>query len=159
MRLFLIEPEVAGEIGENTIYENYNDIIDKGALPMISHLHFIFKGWLGDDILEVTPCFLVSERLKETIQKEQLVGCEFRNIEVSLSDDFIEMYPNKKIPNFFQLLPLGTICLDEGTYTNCDNMDFSISEKSYLILSEKAKDIIELYYSKNADISEIYPQE
>ena len=54
MKLFVIEPEVAGEIGERTIYENYDAITTKGERPIISHLHFVFMGWLGDDILEVT---------------------------------------------------------------------------------------------------------
>ena len=43
MKLFVIEPEVAGEIGERTIYENYDAIKTKGERPIISHLHFVFK--------------------------------------------------------------------------------------------------------------------
>lgn len=42
MKLFVIEPEVAGEIGERTIYENYDAITTKGERPIISHLHFVF---------------------------------------------------------------------------------------------------------------------
>ena len=83
MKLFVIEPEVAGEIGERTIYENYDAITTKGERPIISHLHFVFMGWLGDDILEVTPCFLISEKLKQAIEKSELKGYKFQNIEIS----------------------------------------------------------------------------
>lgn len=38
MKFFILEPEVAGEIGENTIYDKKDKI---------SHLHFIFTGWYG----------------------------------------------------------------------------------------------------------------
>ena len=57
MKYYMIEPEVAGEIGENTIYDNYDEIINQKKKPIISHLHYIFDGWLGDELLEVTPCF------------------------------------------------------------------------------------------------------
>lgn len=158
MRLFMIEPEVAGEIGENTIYQNYDAIINEGAKPIITHLHFVFEGWLGDDILEVTPCFLVSERLKNLMEEKQLKGCEFQGVEISLSDNFLEMYPDREIPQFFRLLPQGTISIDGETYTNWSNMDFSISEKSYLVLSEKAKDIISSCHLDYADICELFPK-
>lgn len=68
MKYYMIEPEVAGEIGENTIYDNYDEIINQKKKPIISHLHYIFDGWLGDELLEVTPCFLISERLKKEIE-------------------------------------------------------------------------------------------
>ena len=29
MKYYMIEPEVAGEIGENTIYDNYDEIINQ----------------------------------------------------------------------------------------------------------------------------------
>lgn len=69
MKLYMIEPEVAGEIGEQTVYENYVDIIARGERARIAYLHFVFMGWLGDDILEVTPCFLVSDKLKKRLKK------------------------------------------------------------------------------------------
>ena len=42
MKLFVIEPEVAGKIGERTIYENYDAITTKGERTIIFHLHFVF---------------------------------------------------------------------------------------------------------------------
>ena len=83
MKYYMIEPEVAGEIGENTIYDNYDEIINQKKKPIISHLHYIFDGWLGDELLEVTPCFLISERLKKEIENHGFSGCRFADVEVS----------------------------------------------------------------------------
>lgn len=158
MSLFVIEPEVSGGIGENTVYQNYDAIVESGAIPIITHLHFVFEGWLGDDILEVTPCFLVSEKLKKMIERESLCGYKFQNIEISLSDNFLEMYPNRELPTFFRLIPLGKVIIQEESYTNWDNMDFCISDKAYLVLSEQAKKVIERSNINYADFFEVIPQ-
>ena len=61
-----IEPEVAGGLGNETIIDkNYHP-------PIVKKLHYEFNGWLGDDILESFPCFIVSERLKNEIIKKNL---------------------------------------------------------------------------------------
>ena len=158
MKLFVIEPEVAGEIGESTIYENYDAITTKGERPIISHLHFVFMGRLGDDILEVTPCFLISEKLKQAIEKSELKGYKFQNIEISLSEEYEEMYPDREKPCFYRLLPQGTISVQDEMYSNWDNMDFCVTEKSYLVLSEKAINILNCFRLDNADITEIFPR-
>ena len=57
MEYYLIEPEVAGGIGEHSV-------IDRSSGKMVVRkLHYEFDGWLGDELLESTPCFIVSERL------------------------------------------------------------------------------------------------
>lgn len=158
MKLFMIEPEVAGEIGENTIYENYYEIVNKGEPPIISYLHFIFMGWLGDDILEVTPCFLVSEKLKKAIEESDLKGYEFQNIEISISEDYAQMNANSEMPCFYRLIPQGTISVNDKVYSNWDRLDFCVTEKAYLVLSEKAMDVIKSFNLDNADITEIFSQ-
>lgn len=154
MKLFMIEPEVAGGIGENTVYESYA----VGKEPMaISHLHFVFDGWLGDDILETTPCFLVSERLKTAIEKSGLTGFEFQNIEISTSDEWDEMYPIREVPQFIRLLPLGTIKTESEKYSDWDNMDFCLTPKAYLVISEAAKNLLEEFQVENAEFTELTP--
>jgi hypothetical protein len=44
---YILEPEVSGEIGERTV-------IDSSVHPpIVSYLHFVFMGWLGDDLIEL----------------------------------------------------------------------------------------------------------
>ena len=142
MNYYIIEPEVAGEIGENTIYEYGESRQEKENGPIIKHLHFVFDGWLGDDIIETSPCFLVSERLKLLIEKNMLSGCVFQNVEISYSDLFKELYPDRCMPIFYRLVPTCSICINEGKYNSNINMkDFMISQKNYLVISEKAKSL------------------
>lgn len=155
MKLYMIEPEVPGQIGEDTVYKNYDNIIKKGELPIITYMHLVLDGWLGDDILEVTPCFIVTERLKELISSKELTGCEFQEIKLSVSDEFKELYPNRELPKFYRMLPKGIISILGETYSNWNGMDFSLSEKSYLVLSEKAKDILSSLNIINSDITEL----
>lgn len=154
MKLFTIEPEVAGEIGENTVYGNY---IRGKEHPVISHLHFVFDGWLGDDILETTPCFLVSERLKITIENSGLTGYEFQDVGISTSDEWDEMYPDREVPHFCRLIPLGTVNVEGEKYSDWNNMDFCLTPKSYLVISENAKKLLEEFQTENADFTELSP--
>lgn len=159
MKLFMVEPEVAGEIGERTIYENYDAIINNGERPQISYLHFVLMGWLGDDILEVTPCFMVSEKLKNVIEESTLTGYAFQDIDISVSEDYSEMYPDRELPHFYRLLPQGVVKVEDETYYAWNNMDFCVTEKFYLVLSENAMKIIRDYQLDNADIRELCPKE
>ena len=155
MKLYVIEPEVAGEMGENTVFDNYEEVVVNGGTPVISHLHYVFMGWLGDDILETTPCFLVSERLKNAIVESDLKGYEFQNVEISVGEDFEEMYPDIILPCFYRLIPLGNVCVQDEKCSNPDGMDFCITEKSYLVLSEKAMNVVKDFQIENAEVTEI----
>lgn len=155
MKLFMLEPEVSGEMGSNTVYDNYYEIRYNGAYPKISYLHFVFLGWLGDDILESTPCFIITEKLMDKIKESKLSGCKFQKIEISLSDQFKEMYPNRDMPNFIRLIPTGNVHIEDNTYSNWSRDDFNLSDKSYLVVSEKALNIIKQFNIDNCDIYEL----
>lgn len=155
MRLFMLEPEVAGEIGSNTVYDNYDEVRYNRAYPKISYLHFVFLGWLGDDILESTPCFVITEKLMDKIKESKLSGCKFEKIEISLSDEFNEMYPNRQMPNFVRLIPTGNVHIEDNSYNNWTGEDFNVSDKLYLVVSEKALDIIRKFNMDNCDIYEL----
>lgn len=152
MNLYMLEPEVAGEIGENTIYDNFDDVRYRGAYPKISKLHFIFSGWLGDEIIESTPCFIVSDELKRKIEKSELNGYKFQDVEISLSDEFMEIYPDRDMPEFKRLIPNGSVSVDGETYNKWSGEDFNLSDKSYLVVSEKALDILNEHNIENCDL-------
>ena len=61
-----LEPEVAGGFGEQTILDNSTHP------PDVKWLHYVLDGWLGDDILESFPCYIVTERLRRTPQPQNL---------------------------------------------------------------------------------------
>lgn len=91
----LIEPEVAGGLGEQIQMDN------SFFPPLIKNLHYEFKGWLGDDILESFPCYIVTERLRDGIELVKLTGVSFDKVFISKSETFLELYPDRELPNFF----------------------------------------------------------
>ena len=102
MTLYLLEPGVAGGFGKNSVITFENNRIKD-----VKHLHYIFEGWLGDDVLTSSPCFIITSHLADAISNSDLKGYELRKIEVSLSDNFVELYPIGNFLSFCNLFPLG----------------------------------------------------
>ncbi|MBP1167888.1 MULTISPECIES: hypothetical protein [unclassified Chryseobacterium] len=135
----LIEPEVAGGLGEQTQLDN------SFFPPLIKNLHYEFEGWLGDDILESFPCYIVTEKLRKGLEHEKLTGISFDAVIISKSETFLELYPNKELPNFFWAKINGE--------SNRD--DFFITEKNGLAISEKAYSLLKNYNIDQADIEDL----
>lgn len=89
-----LEPEVAGELGAGSM-------LDLSVHPpRVSKLEYIIKGWLGDDLLETFPCYIVTTPLAQSLVAAQLSGLHLDNISIVISDEFRELYPNRRIPDF-----------------------------------------------------------
>lgn len=154
--LYMLEPEVAGEFGEETSYQNFVNVRLKGERPIVDKLNYHFTGWLGDELLEATPCFIITKELATTIEKSSLTGYRFEEVIVSLSDDFIEMYPNKKLPTFKRLVPIGSVFIENEHFKEWSGADICISQKSYLVFTEKALTIFKNHRIYNCEITELY---
>ncbi len=135
---YCIEPEVSGQLGPRTI------ITHTSHPPTVTHLHFIFYGWLGDDLIECFPVFLVSESLAQSLRDSSLRGYNIKECEIELSEEFLMMQPNIKLPNFYWLQITGM---------NLD--DFYIYNKK-LAVSELAFSILSKFNLSNAVIADIF---
>ncbi|PTT43700.1 hypothetical protein DBR28_00195 [Chryseobacterium sp. HMWF028] len=135
----IIEPEVAGNIGDNT------DMDTSFFPPLIKNLHYEFDGWLGDDILESFPCYIMTEALRKAIETEDFTGIHFSEVLVSKSETFLDLYPNKELPNFFWAKINGE------PY----KADFFITEKNALAISERAYKLIKQYNIAQAEIEDL----
>lgn len=123
MKYFYIEPEVAGGWGKNTVFDRI-----PGKPTVVHKLHYEFQGWQGDELLESTPCFIVSERGAREIQKAQLTDATFDEVEVTTSEQFKELYPTRRLPKFVWLKVAGKPGQD----------DFAIAPDGRLVVSERA---------------------
>lgn len=134
MKYYHIEPEVAGGFGAHTV-------IDRSSGKMVVRkLHYQFDGWLGDEILESTPCFIVSERLAREIDGAKLTGIKFDEVEVTTSDQFKELYPNRQIPKFVWLKIEG----------QAERDDFGMAPGLRLVVSERANEVLKRCGASNA---------
>ncbi|WP_394134306.1 hypothetical protein [Aliivibrio fischeri] len=136
MKFYYLEPEVSGSLGELT---TINTSVHP---PVVTKLHYEFEGWLGDDILESFPCFIISQKLKGFLDSSSLSGYQLNDVYVTRSDEFIEMYPNKELPTFYWLKITGKSGVD----------DFSISSDNRLVVSSMA---LKLLRKGNLDGSEV----
>ena len=121
-----LTPEVSGQLGEKTV------INTKVHPPIVSKLDFVFDGWLGDDIIECFPCFLISENLKKKLEQVKLAGYIIDECELSISQLFMQVHPGLKLPKFYWFKITG----------QKDNADFWLSDKHNLIVSDAALNVL-----------------
>jgi len=134
---YLIEPEVAGGWGENTK-------ADTSVHPPVVHsLHYEFQGWLGDELLESFPCFLVSERVGQVLQAENLAGFSLEQVEISVSAQFRELQGGPLPPKFYWLKVAG----------RAGQADFGMSESHLLVVSEQALAVLGRFSLNNAEVA------
>jgi hypothetical protein len=132
---YAVEPEVAGGWGEHTIFARMP------REPMVIHrLHYEFEGWDGDELLEGTPCFIVSERLAREIEGARLTGVKFDAVEVTTSNVFRELYPNRQVPTFVWLKVEGQAGRD----------DFGMSPDLVLVVSKRTLELLQRIGFSNA---------
>lgn len=135
----LIEPEVAGGLGDKTKIDN------SFFPPLIKELHYEFDGWLGDDILESFPCYIITESLRKGIESNSLSGINFSDVLVSKSETFFDLYADRELPNFFWAKIIGEPFKD----------DFFITDKNSLAISEKAYILFKSYTIDQADLKDL----
>jgi len=138
MRFYVIEPEVAGELGPET------EIDTSAHPPIVGRFQHVFSGWLGDEILECFPCYLVVSQLGKAFVKHELSGCELAPVEISRSEQFEEFYSGTELPAFERLVIKGHAGQD----------DFGLGSDHRLVISERAMSLLRTAVIENCDIEE-----
>lgn len=112
-QFFQLRPEVAGFQGEGTVVANMPQLqsgID--FIPEIAHLDYEFDGWLGDDIIEGSSCYLVSDVLAAAMEQSNLSGYRLEAITISTTEVF-DRWQSKMVerplPPFVRVLTDGRI--------------------------------------------------
>ena len=128
MKYYSIEPEVAGGWGKKTVFDR---IPAKGTF--VHKLHYEFDGWLGDELLESSGCYIVSERMAREIERARLTGAQFAEVEVTTSAEFRDFHPDRQLPKFVWLRAGGVFGRD----------DFLLGPNLRLVISEQALEVLE----------------
>jgi hypothetical protein len=133
---WILSPEVAGQLGENTS-------LDASVHPpKVSHLHHRFEGWLGDDLLETFPCFLVSSALAAALEEAGLTGFSLDAVEVSTSPEFQELSRPRPLPEFRWLKVTGVH----------HHADFRLTPDFRLEVSSRALDVLKNFSIAHAAV-------
>jgi hypothetical protein len=129
-----IEPEVSGGLGDHTIMDR------RVHPPIVSKLHYQMEGWLGDAILESFPAFIVTEEAKQGLLASGVTGAIFAEVEVTTTDDFRALYPDRELPLFAWLKPEG----------EAGHADFGTASDGRLVVSERALNVLRQFGLANA---------
>lgn len=126
MTYFFVEPEVAGGLGERTE-------MDRSVHPpIVTRLHYAFDGWLGDVLLETFPVFIVTDEARQSLRAAGSSGVAFGGVEVTTSELFAELYPDRTLPSFVWLKPEGRAGHD----------DFGTAADGRLVVSQSALELL-----------------
>ena len=139
MRFLRLRPEVAGDWGPNT---KFTRIL--GESLVIHHFHYQFDGWLGDELLESCPCYIVTERLADAIRSKKLSGFRINPVEISTSEQFREFYPDRVLPPFVWFDITGKAGVD----------DFGMDQDLRLVVSQRAFDVIKATQLDHCEVSD-----
>lgn len=127
MDYFILEPEVAGGLGDRTIMDT------SVHPPRVERLHYeIDYGWLGDELLESFPCYIVTENLASGLVASGLGRFELDEVEVSLTPEAQEEHEGQGIPQFRWLRVTGVAGQD----------DLGVTFKGQLVVSERALQVL-----------------
>lgn len=137
MAYYVIDPEVAGGWGKNTKF-----VREPGRPTSVTHLHYELEAWPVDDLLESTPCFVVTASLASSIIDATLTGVEFRDIEITKSESLEQRVPRCTLPQYVWLSITGEPGRD----------DFGVLPNLRLVVSERALMVLRRYRLVNAII-------
>lgn len=123
-----LKPEIHGGYGKKAV------IARETFPPTVHKLHYVFDGWLGDDLVTSFPIFMVTERLKDSIVSHKLTGVEFDFVLVTKSELFFDVHGDLELPKFWWMKVLGVEDIDDFLLTR--NADILVSEEVYDVLRE-----------------------
>ena len=137
MTFYAVRPEVPGQLGDKTVLDR-----DGGRLK-VQHLELVFDGWLGDELVTAHPAFAATRHLADLFVQAGLTGFSLRDMDVSRSEEFLDFYPDRQLPEFVELVLTGTPGVD----------DLARDDTDLLIMSERAVDVMRLTNPLDADIT------
>jgi hypothetical protein len=111
--LSLIAPEVGGGKGPGTVVVNRAAIESRTAtVPEVTQLEYQFDGWMGDDLLTASPCYIVTQRLADALTRSDLTGFRLADVQISTSSEWAQwkqLRPDlvPELPAFRWLVPDG----------------------------------------------------
>ena len=123
---YILEPEVAGGWGDET------EVDTSCHPPKVRKLIYKFEGWLGDELLETFPCFIISQNLANLIKNSCLTGYTLGTVTIIKSEIFLELYPDIELPHFYWLQVNGAVGVN----------DFAINNKHFLQVSDAAFNVL-----------------
>jgi hypothetical protein len=94
-------------------------------------LNYEFTDWLGDDLLEAFPCFIVTARLAQALRESSLTGWALKPVMISQSEECRYLCTGEELPDFEWLEVVGA-----------PTDDWSLTSDCRLVVSDTALDLL-----------------
>ena len=131
----LFEAEVAISLGDGSDYRHDREP------RLVGTLHAEFEGWLGDDIVETSGFWLVTEALAAALQASELTGFELADVVVTTGPTRDEFdYP--PLPVWRRLVPTGSLTAGDDIA--------AVRRGTTLALSDRVLRLLEGFQIENA---------
>jgi hypothetical protein len=137
MKYYSLDPDVAGEFGPNTVLDHST------RPPTAVRLHVEIDLWDGDELLEVFPCFVVSERVADIARRNRFTGAQIGPVEVTKSENFQALHPDLVLPMFVWLKVNGHPGAD----------DFGLADGIRLVVSERVLGCLQLKHCEASEFT------
>lgn len=98
---FYFEPEVAGGLGAETVMDPFFHP------PVVKRLHYEFDGWLGSEVLETFPCYIITDNVAGIFAASELQGVSVEEVIISVSQEYRDKYGNRPLPEFLWMKVTG----------------------------------------------------
>ena len=134
MAFYYVEPEVAGGLGQDSVVDS------TVHPPTVIKLHYRIINWLGDALLESFPALIITREAADALNEAGMSGFECSEVEVTMSDSFKEIYPERVLPEFLWLSVTG----------KAGRNDLGIADDSRLVASERALGLLKTFGLDNA---------
>lgn len=150
MKNYLLEPQVAGHLGRNTIF-----IEEDARPPLIQSLHYEFDGWLGDDFISSLGIYIGTKALADTLSNltPKVTGVVFDEVEISKSDEYYWAQKEgrtsapKELPEFKWFRVIGEPKIN----------DFGIPTVYGIVVSERVLTVLKSLSLNHCGIQEFEP--
>ena len=90
MKYIKIEPEVIVGLGEDTKINKSN------YPPIVNYLHINLEDWLGDDLMENFPVFIITEYLKSSLETTRFSGYTIKDLKLTFDEYITYIHPEDK---------------------------------------------------------------
>ena len=138
---YTLRPEVAGGLGDGTVMDT------TVHPPIVERLHYEFEDWLGDDLVESFPCFLVSEPLALRLAAEDLGAFQLKDVAVTMTPEAEELLADTAFPDFRWLDVSGTAGRD----------DVATDLTGLLVVSDQALAVLQEFNISNCGVEPFQP--
>ena len=135
---YTLEPDVAGGLGPHIVLDGQT------RPPRVTRLEYVFDGWSGDDLLESYPCLVTTKSMAQRLMQAATTGFLLRDVEVSTSGEFQDLFPTRELPVFVWLDITGTAGAD----------DFGLASDGRLVVSARALGILRHGQLEHCDVEE-----